>query len=121
MKFDPRLITLERIAQTEFSRLVVLTDLQEHKLRITMQDGSYLDAWLSEGRAGVYAFHWERRHLDGTFFRHDNIPHARWRHLATWPKHFHNGSPENVQESDMPDVIEEGMRYMLRFIQEKMK
>jgi hypothetical protein len=35
-------------------------------------DGSYLDVWFSRKFPGRYAYHWERRHVDGSIYRHDN-------------------------------------------------
>jgi hypothetical protein len=37
---------------------------------------------------------WERRHIDGTIYRHDNMPHAQWQGVSSFPKHFHVGDQE---------------------------
>ena len=75
------------------------------KLRLDIADGSLLDVFLSA--SSRYSYHWERSlTASGDLYRHDNSPHERWRHLATFPKHFHDGSEGNVVESyinDMPD------------------
>jgi len=34
-------------------------------------------------------------------FRHDNFPDINWRIVPTFPKHFHNGSQDAVEESDL--------------------
>lgn len=60
------------------------------KLRLHIVDGSVADVFLSP--SGRYSYHWERRHIDGTIYRHDNAPHKRWAHIETFPKHFHDGS-----------------------------
>jgi hypothetical protein len=105
---------LAEIAEREFPDIVEFTEIT-HKLRIFIVDGSFVDVWLSE-RLNRYAYHWERRHIDGKIFRHDNIPHAKWKFVKTFPKHFHNGSEENVIESYISDNSEEAIREFLTFI-----
>ena len=83
---------LSTIALTEFADIVEATRIVENKLRIFLVDGSYVDVWFSIRRPGVFAYHWERRGLDGTVYRYDNVPNRRARGLPTFPKHFHEGS-----------------------------
>ena len=109
-----KLKRLAEIAEVEFPDIVEFTEIT-HKLRIFVIDGSFVDVWLSE-RLNRYAYHWERRHIDGKIFRHDNIPHAKWRHVKTFPKHFHDGREENVVESYTSDKPEEAIREFLTFI-----
>jgi len=112
--------TLKDIAEIEYGSIVeytVITDI--NTMRILFYDGSYLDVWFSLKLEGRYSYHWERRHIDGTLFRHDNAPHMRWRDISTFPKHFHDGSEENVRDSDIPEQPENGIRYFLHFIREK--
>ncbi len=45
--------------------------------------------------------HYERRHLDGTIYRHNNAPHHR--QVKTFPKHYHKGREDFVVESYLPD------------------
>ena len=84
--------SLLKFARSEFSHLIesgeiVLTPGRlPQKLRLTVIDGSLLDAFLSS--SGRYSYHWERRHLDGTLYRHDNAPHQRWRHIETTKSPF---------------------------------
>jgi len=66
--------SLAYIAVSEFSDIVRGTRVIEGKLRILVSDGSYIDVWLSEKRPGIYAYHWERRNIDGTIYRHNNLP-----------------------------------------------
>jgi len=69
------------MSQTEYPDIV--EDAQTHhtpagtpqKLRIHITDGSYLDVWLSH--TAKYSYHWERRHINGKQYRHDNAPHIR--------------------------------------------
>jgi len=65
---------LSTIALTEFADIVEATRMVENKLRIFLVDGSYIDVWVSIRRPGVFAYHWERRGLNGTIYRYDNIP-----------------------------------------------
>jgi len=83
---------LSEIAEVEFSDVVEFAEDLEEKLRIYIRDGSYIDVWFSRKIQGRYAYHWERRHLNGTVYRHDNVPHEKWGYVETFPKHFHNGS-----------------------------
>lgn len=69
---------------------VVMGDLNE--LRVVLRDGSFIDIWFSLKLAERYSFHWERRAVDGTIYRHDNAPHRRWRGVPTIPRHLHDGS-----------------------------
>lgn len=69
------------IALREFPHIVVGTEIVEGKLRIFITDDSFIDVWFSEKREGVYAYHWERRMVDGTIYRHDNLPDREARKL----------------------------------------
>jgi len=85
------------------------------KFRVVFVDGSYLDVWWSP--QGRYSYHWERRHIDGKIFRHDNSPHKKWSYVRTFPKHFHNGSEDNVIESTISDDPLLALQQFLDFIQ----
>jgi len=106
---------LADIALREFADVVLSAAVGDARLRLYFADGSYADIWFSKRRPGVYAYHWERRAVDGTIFRHDNIPHQRWEHVATFPKHFHDGTEEQVVESDLPDEPEQALSAFLTF------
>ena len=84
------------------------------KIRITLKDASYLDLWFSD--TGRYSYHWERRHVDGKVFRFDNAP--RHVNISTFPHHFHDGSENNVVESNLSHVLEEAVSQVLDFVQE---
>lgn len=92
---------LSLIAEVEFSDVVEIVEESVDKLRIYLKDGSFIDIWFSKKIEGRYAYHWERCHIDGKIYRHDNIPHKRWEYVKTFPKHFHNGSEANVCESSI--------------------
>ena len=100
---------------------MVLAEQRDEKLRLHLVDGSFVDVWFSKSIPGRWAYHWKRRHIDGTLYRHDNRPHERYRHLRTYPKHFHMGSDEHVVESYLSDDPEEALREFLTFIRAKLK
>jgi len=88
------------------------------KLRVFLKDESFVDVWLSP--TGKYSYHWEHRHLSGLAYRHDNAPHRRWKQIKTFPKHFHDGSEDNVTESYISDDPKEAVREFLSFIRTKL-
>jgi len=89
------------------------------KLRLNIADGSLLDVFLSV--SGRYSYHWERRLTPkGDLYRHDNAPHNRWRYVSTFPKHFHDGSENNVVESHINPQPGSALREMLVFIRQKL-
>ena len=69
-----------------------------------------LDAAVQEGnalgRADIYRF--------------DNAPHSAWRRVATYPAHFHNGSDEQVETSDLSRDPSQAIRQVLTFIRRKL-
>jgi hypothetical protein len=119
------LIDTERlceIAEIEFSDIVIETLISDvNDLRVVLKDGSFVDVWYSLKLSDRYSYHWERRAIDGTIYRHDNAPHRRWQSVDTFPKHFHNGSETRVSESYISSVPEEALREFLTFAREKMK
>ena len=118
------LVSIERlreIAEVEFADIVVeafVLDINE--LRIVLTDGSFIDVWFSLKLTGRYSFHWERRAIDGTIYRHDNAPHKRWGSVGTFPKHFHEGSEANVVESHLSGVPGEALREFVTFVRDRM-
>ena len=111
-----------KLARDEFTHLIESGEIVYTprglplKLRLTLIDSSLIDIFLSS--SGRYSYHWERRHIDGTIYRHDNAPHERWRRIETFPKHFHNSAEadENCEPSYIADQPEEALRGFLRFI-----
>ncbi|HJW87338.1 MAG TPA: DUF6516 family protein [Candidatus Brocadiaceae bacterium] len=113
---------LKEIAEIEFSDIVedvITTDINQ--LRIILVDGSFIDVWYSLKLRGRYSYHWERNHIDGSIYRHDNAPHKKWQHAVTFPKHFHNGKEEIVVESNINETPNEGLRGFLFFVRQKLK
>jgi len=113
--------TLKDIAEIEFSDIVedVIVDLNE--LRIMLVDGSFIDVWFSLKLKGRYSYHWERRFIDGSIYRHDNAPHLRWKDIPTFPKHFHNGSEDIVISSHISDNPELALKEFLNFLSKHVK
>jgi len=68
-----------------------------------MRDDSFIDVWFSLKVSGRFSYHWERRHVDGIMFRHDNFPDTNWKIISTFPKHYHNRSQDAVEESNIDD------------------
>ncbi|MEW6447663.1 MAG: DUF6516 family protein [Bacillota bacterium] len=89
----------------------------QNKLRIYLIDKSFVDVGFSVKVPGRYSYHWERRHVDQTIYRHDNFPDPRWKAVSTFPKHFHKGSENQVEESHINDDPGTGIRQFMEFVQ----
>lgn len=86
-----------RIAETEFSDIVIATQDLGHKLRIYLLDKSFIDFFFTtRPEKRRFAIHWERIHVDKTIYRIDNTPDKKWRAAATFPVHFHKKKYKNV-------------------------
>ena len=116
---------LQQIALSEFADVVIHVEIMSLstsdplKLRLDIVDGSLLDVFISI--SGRYSYHWERRLIPtGDLYRHDDAPHDRWRYVATFPKHFHDGSESNVAESHISDDPQEAIRKFLTFARHKL-
>ncbi len=55
------------------ARILFLASGEPLKLRLEIVDGSIVDIYLSI--TGRYSYHWERRLVDGSIYRHNNAPH----------------------------------------------
>jgi len=96
------------------ARILFLASGEPLKLRLEIVDGSIVDIYLSI--TGRYSYHWERRLVDGSIYRHDNAPHNNWKNVRTFPKHFHYGAEETVEESDISDDPELALDQFLGFV-----
>jgi hypothetical protein len=113
---------LKQIVDNEFAEFV--NDIQEpfiNELRINLNDESFVDVWYSINLENRYSYHWERKHIDGSVYRHDNAPHIKWKEIETFPKHFHNISEENVEASFISDKPENAIRDMMNFVKNKIE
>lgn len=106
---------LTQIALNDFADIVEGTKVVEGELRVFLKDESFIDVWLSVKKKGVYAYHWERGNVDGTIYRYNNLPDKEAKKLPTYPKHFHNGTQENVVQSNLSDEPTEALRALLEF------
>ena len=114
---------LARIAQIEFGDIVRETqfihrraDLVE-KIRFLLRDHTTADIWINP--AGTrYSFHWEQRAKRGLIHRFDNAPD--FPDFATFPRHFHNGAEDQVEESRLGDDPEIALREFLAFVRTKL-
>lgn len=112
---------LKELVLAEFSGIVeqvLVTDITE--LRILLSDGSFVDVWYSPRQAHKYSYHWERQHLDGSIYRHDNAPHVRWSTIETFPKHFHKGAEHQVEASFLADEPTQAIREFMLFVKSRL-
>jgi hypothetical protein len=80
-----------RIAEVEFSDIVLSTQDLGHKLRIYLKDKTFIDFFYTTRlKTQRFSIHWERTHVDEFIYRLDNTPDRKWRKVATFPIHFHN-------------------------------
>jgi len=113
------------VVRSDFSDIAVDVQLRfttsgaVERLRIFLLDESFVDVWLS--RSGKYSYHWEQRHVRGLIHRHDNAPHDKWKEIKTFPKHFHDGSEDNVKESNIADDPPSAINYFLTFVRDFLK
>ncbi|MBI1299837.1 hypothetical protein GC175_33345 [bacterium] len=114
---------LAQIALQEFGDIITDFDLIGRrtgvplKLRLHVHDGTYIDIWLSPDQKR-YAYHWEQRAVRGLLHRHDNAPdHPE---VATFPKHFHNGDEDTLEESYISNDPTAAVREFLSFVREQL-
>jgi hypothetical protein len=113
---------LARLALNEFGDVVTRTDFvggtlaSPNKLRLILNDGSFLDVWLSAD--GDYAYHWEQRRQSGRLYRWDNAPH--YPHVSTFPNHFHDGDENTVVESHLDPTPSDALRRVLNFVHRRL-
>ena len=109
---------LKRIIDIEFHDLLGTsgTDIYHNKIRVYVRDGSFVDIWFSRKIQGRFSYHWERRHIDNSVYRHDNFPDPRWKTVPTFPKHFHNGSQTHVEKSLIHNDPIMGVRQFMDFV-----
>ncbi len=108
--------SLRAMVTAEYAEIVrFVTSPHANDLRVSLREGSFIKIWFSLTVTGRYSYHWERRQVGGMFYRHDNAPDKNWRHVATWPKHFHDGNQQNVIESHISNEPTEALREFLNF------
>lgn len=110
------IVDLQRIAEIQFSDIVLDTNILEHKLRITLIDSSVVDVHVSQKLPDKFSFHWEVKDATGTIHRYDNFPDKNWSYLSTYPYHFHNGEQNNVIVPPFPLDIMNGFVAFMEFV-----
>ncbi len=110
-----------QLAEVVYKDIVIETELIGLKLRITLLDNSFIDIYLPPKQKGGFAFHWERRHLDGRFYRYDNYPDIKWRRVKTFPYHFHKNSQNNVVNAPFSREIKTGFLDFMEFARERLQ
>ena len=88
------------------------------KLRLQIRDETFVDVWVSDS-ADRYSYHWEQRAVRGLIHRHDNaLDHPE---ISTFPKHFHDGSEENIRPSNIADDPLAALREFLAFVRKRLE
>ena len=115
---------LKKMVFNDFSDIVADIEIPfTNEMRINLIDNSFIDVWFSIRLKNRYSYHWERKRIDGLIFRHDNAPHLSWNEISTFPKHFHNGSEHQVEESTIsdnpPNALNEFLNFARNFLRTK--
>jgi hypothetical protein len=116
----PNLTQLAAIAAYEFTDIVESAEIIRDKLRVLLIDTSFIDFWWLSEIPGRFACHWERTHVDGKVFRHNNMPHAKWKEVETFPQHFHDGDSGEVVESFLANDPEGAVRGFLSYARDRL-
>ncbi len=115
-------LEIQNLIENNYPEIVSRVDVvHSNQLRVYLIDSSYLDIWFSLKLLNRYSYHWERKNIDGTIYRHDNAPHLKWKNILTFPKHFHNKTEDNVEESHISDIPQKAVKEMLNFIKNNIK
>ena len=112
---------LKNIALQEFPDVVASASIirgplnAAKSLRVFFTDNSFLEVYISGKK---YSYHWQ---LTDKIYRHDNAPHHKHKKIKTFPKHFHNGSEDNIKESKISDDPNNAIREFLKFVRDSLK
>ena len=115
------IIDLQRIAEIQFSDIVLDTYLLEHKLRITLIDSSFIDVHVSQKLPDKFSFHWETKDAKGTIYRYDNFPDRNWSYLSSYPYHFHKEDQNTVVVPPFPFEVLQGFISFMEFVRNEIK
>ncbi len=107
---------LQKIAEIEYRDIVAITFRIDYKLRIVLNDNSFIDVNVSQKLKNKFGFHWECKGSARRIFRYDNFPDIKWNYVSTFPYHFHDGSDKDVIESPFPEEIIPGFRAFMDFV-----
>ncbi len=113
---------LQEIIEDEFLDIVKnILKPSEEKLRVVLNDKSFIDIRLSQKVKNRFDFHWERRHINGTIFRYDNFPDIRFKHLKGFPEHFHYQKENKVIEAKFKKSPKQGFKDFMNFARSYLK
>jgi len=115
------LYEIERMILVELKDLVRSSKILRNKLRFTFKDQSFLEIFKSNNITNRWAFHWERKHVDGLIYRHDNMPHKSWENIESFPWHYHYKSEENVIKSDFSNDIILNVQKLISILKDKIE
>ena len=115
-----------RIAEIEFSDIVLSTQDLDHKLRIYLKDKTFVDfSYTAKLKTQRFSIHWERTHVDELIYRLDNTPDRKWRKVVTFPIHFHNKTYNQVVTApfsvDQRISLKIVFRRFLSFVKDQMR
>ena len=113
---------LKEIIEDEF--LDIVKDIlrpSEEKLRVVLKDKSFIDVRLSQKVKNRFDFHWERRYINGNVFRYDNFPDTRFKHLKSFPEHFHYQKEDKVIEAKFRKSSKYGFKDFMNFVRDYLK
>lgn len=113
-----------RIAEVEYSDIVLSTQDLGYKLRIYIKDKTFIDFfYTSKLKTQRFSIHWEKTHIDKSIYRLDNTPDKKWTDVLTFPIHFHNKIYDHVEEAPFAvaqrDSLENVLRRFLSFVREQ--
>ena len=110
---------IERMILVELKNIIRSSKITRNKLRFTFADQSFLEIFKSNNIINRWAFHWERKHVDGMIYRHDNVPHKSWKKIESFPWHYHFKFEENVIKSDFSNDIIQNVQKLIIIIKER--
>ena len=115
------LADIQRVAEVQFSDIVLTSFMVEHKLRIMLRNTSFVDIHLSQKLPNKFSFHWETKDKAGSFYRYDNFPDKNWSHLPSYPYHFHRGNQDAVEAPPFPLTPVEGFIGFMEFVRDEIR
>ena len=109
------MLSIAKVIQASFSDIVEKIDIIQEKVRLTMNDGSYID--IIHPILNKFSYHWQTEKF---IYRIDTAPHHR--EIETFPRHIHFQTEENVLPDNVlgASTIEENCTRFLNWIKSLM-
>ena len=98
-----------------------ILELSFEKIRLILEDSSFVDIRVSRKVKNRFDFHWERRHVDGTIYRYDNFPDTKFKKLTTYPYHFHDKNEGAAKSSPFRLKLPYAFIDFMEFVRRKTK